>query len=83
MAEKISEFKDKLTMFENGFKAIASNIEQQLDKVNKEIDKLVENTKVLPKIKKDNKELFNNLNNVSATLGELLRRLNLIEQNQF
>ncbi|MHA1870032.1 MAG: hypothetical protein ACTSXF_03705 [Promethearchaeota archaeon] len=82
MTDKIEELANKLSMFENGFKAIASNLESQLKKVDQEVKQLEANTSVIPKIKKDNKEMFKTLNSISATIGELIRRLDLMESNK-
>lgn len=82
MAEKIfQELSDKITMFKNGFEAITNQIDKKLVEVNKEVARLTENTKAIPKIKNENKEMFKQLSSMSGTLGELVRRLDIIEQN--
>ena len=78
MSDKLTEFSNKLEMFKKGFEVIAGNIETQLKKVNAEVDKLVQNTDPIPKIKNDNKDLFRQLSGLSALLGELTRRLDNI-----
>lgn len=75
----VEEFSKRLEMFKNGFDAISSNLENQLAQVDAKVDKLVENTTIIPKIRKDNKEMFKQLQKVSGIIGELMNRLNQLE----
>ena len=71
----IEELSNRLEMFKKGFESITNNLSTQLQKVEAEVNQLVENTIIIPKIKDSNKEIFQKLQNISGVLGELIFRL--------